>query len=66
MEIQKFEYLENKESFFDEIKSIFQFLKGYHLMRNKNLIKNRWTQALKGIFTQKTANVLAPDLYIHM
>ena len=28
--IQKFEYLKNKMSFLDEIKNIFQFLKGYH------------------------------------
>ena len=40
MEIQKFEYLDNKKSFLDEIKSIFQFLKGYHLVSNKDLIKN--------------------------
>ena len=40
MEIQKSEYLENEKSFLDEIKSIFQFLKGYHLGRNKNFIKN--------------------------
>ena len=36
---QKFEYLENKKSFIDEIKNIFQFLKGYHLVNN-NLIRN--------------------------
>ena len=29
--IQKFECLENEKSFLDEIKNIFQFLKGYHL-----------------------------------
>ena len=29
--IQKFEYLQNKKSFLD--------LKGYHLVKNKNLIK---------------------------
>ena len=41
MEIQKFEYLENKKSFLDETKNIFlQFLKGYHLVLNKNLLKN--------------------------
>ena len=38
--IQKSEYLENKKSFLDEIKIIFQFLKSYHLVKNKNLIKN--------------------------
>ena len=32
-EIQKIDYLENKESFLNEIKSIFQFLKGYHLVK---------------------------------
>ena len=30
--MQKFEYLENEKSFLDEIKNIFQFLKGYHLV----------------------------------
>ena len=30
--LQKFEYLENKMSFLDEIKNISQFLKGYHLL----------------------------------
>ena len=29
--LQKVEYLDNKKSFLDEIKSIFQCLKGYHL-----------------------------------
>ena len=40
MELQKFEYLDNKKSFLDEIKNIFQFLKGYHMVKNKNLGKN--------------------------
>ena len=40
MELQKFEYLENEKSFLDEIKNIFQFLKGYHMVKNKNLGKN--------------------------
>ena len=31
--LQKFEYLENEKSFLDEIKNIFQFLKGYHLVK---------------------------------
>ena len=40
-EIQKFEDLENEKSFLDEIKNIFHcFLKDYHLMKNKNLIRN--------------------------
>ena len=38
--IQKFEYLENEKSFLDEMKNIFQFLKGYHLVKKKKLIKN--------------------------
>ena len=39
--LQKSENLENEKSFLDEIKKHFsQFLKGYHLMKNKNLIKN--------------------------
>ena len=32
---KKFEYLENEKCFLDEIKNIFQFLKGYHLVKNK-------------------------------
>ena len=31
--IQTFDYLENEKSFLDEIKSIFQFLKGYHSVK---------------------------------
>ena len=31
--IQKFEYFENEKSFLDEIKNIFPFLKGYHLVK---------------------------------
>ena len=31
--IQKFGYLKNEKSFLDEIKNIFQFLKGYHLVQ---------------------------------
>ena len=32
--VQKFEYLENRTSFLDEIKKHFsQFLKGYHLLK---------------------------------
>ena len=31
--IQKFGYLENEKSFFYEIKSIFQSLKGYRLVK---------------------------------
>ena len=30
---QKFEYFKNKKSFLDELKNIFQFLKGYHLVK---------------------------------
>ena len=44
MEIQKFEYLNIEKSFSDEIKKHFlKFLKGYHLVKNKNLIKNSGT-----------------------
>ena len=32
--LQKIEYLENEKCFLDEIKSIFQFVKGYHLVKN--------------------------------
>ena len=40
MGIQKFEYLENKKGFLHEIKKHFSlFLEGYHLVKNKNLIK---------------------------
>ena len=39
--IQEVEYLENEKSFLNEIKKKFSwFLKGYHLMENKNLIGN--------------------------
>ena len=38
-EIQKFEYLENEKGFLDEIKNIFQSLKSYHLVRNKDFYK---------------------------
>ena len=39
--LQEIEYLEYKKSFLDEIKNIFQFLKGYHYKwKNRNLIKN--------------------------
>ena len=31
--LQKLEYLENEKSFLDEINNIFQFLKGYHLVK---------------------------------
>ena len=31
--VQKFEYLENKRNFLDEIIFFFQFLKGYHLVK---------------------------------
>ena len=38
--IEKFKYLKSEKSFLDEIKNIFHsFLKGYYLVKNKNLIK---------------------------
>ena len=37
--IQKLEYLENKKSFLDEIKNIFQFLKGYHFVKKSKFDK---------------------------
>ena len=41
VKIQKFEYLENEKRFLDEIEKDFsQFLKCYHLVRNKYLIEN--------------------------
>ena len=39
-ELHKFEYLENEKTILNEINNIFQFLKGYRLVKNKNLIKN--------------------------
>ena len=40
-EIPKFDYFENEKSFLDETKKHFSyFLKGYHLLKDKNLIKN--------------------------
>ena len=39
--IQKFEYLKNEKSFFDEIKNIFHsFWRAIIWWKNKNLIKN--------------------------
>ena len=37
--LQKFEYLENEKSFFDEIKNIFQFWQGYHLVEKQKFHK---------------------------
>ena len=36
---QNFEYLVNENSFLDEIKNIFQFLKGYHLVKKQKFNK---------------------------
>ena len=44
--IQRFEYLENEKSFLDEIKNIFQCLKGYHLVKELKFDKKLRTQAL--------------------
>ena len=41
MEIQKFEYLDNKKSFLGEIKKLSRFVKGCHLVKNKRLLKSR-------------------------
>ena len=39
--LEKFEYLENKKNFLDEIKGLFySFLKGYHLMKKKKKNSN--------------------------
>ena len=38
MEIQKFEYLENKKNFLDEKKHFSQFLKGYHLVKKLKIM----------------------------
>ena len=38
--IQKLEYLENKKLFRWNKKHFSKFLKGYNLVKNKNLIKN--------------------------
>ena len=37
--LQKFEYLENEKSFLDDIKNIFQFLKGYYLVKKQKIDK---------------------------
>ena len=48
-EIQKFEYLENKKSFWDEIKSFFHnYLKAAIWWKNEK----RWTQSLSSILTK--------------
>ena len=48
MEIQKFEFLMNRERFLDEIKKHFsEFFKGYHLVKKKKKKKKpQRTQAL--------------------
>ena len=39
---KKIKYLENGKRFLDEIKITFSWLwKGYHLVKNKNVVKNR-------------------------
>ena len=45
--LQNFEYLENEKSFFDEIKNIFQFWQGYHLVEKQQFHKKERPQALK-------------------
>ena len=41
--LQKFEYLENEKSFFDEIKNIFHsFWRAIIWWENENLVKNSW------------------------
>ena len=42
MEIQKLEYLKSEKTFLDDIKNtlISEFLKDYHLVKNKTLLKN--------------------------
>ena len=50
MEIQKAEYLKNEKNFLDEINNIcHSFLKGYHLVKNKNMLKKKWTQAFSKV-----------------
>ena len=39
-EILKFGYLKNNKSFLFEIKHLSKFLKGFHLVKNKDLFKN--------------------------
>ena len=39
---KKIEYVQNEKRFLDEIKIIFSWLwKGYHLVKNKNVVQNR-------------------------
>ena len=40
--LQKIEYIENEKSFLDEIKSIFQFLMGYHLVKKQKIEGTRF------------------------
>ena len=63
--LQKFEYLENKKSFWDEVKNIFHsFCRAIIWWKNKNLIKKWQTQALSmswvhsRIFLERPQNVL--------
>ena len=37
--LQKYEYLENEKSFFDEIKNTFQFWKGHHFVEKQKFDK---------------------------
>ena len=54
--IQKFEYLENEKSFLDEIKNIFQFLKGHDLVKKKKFDKKiadtSFNQSPQGHFSE--------------
>ena len=51
MEIEKFEYLQNKKSFLDEIKNIFDsFLGAIIWFFQKKFDQKQWTQALNIYF----------------
>ena len=52
---KNFNILRTKKSFLNAIKTFSQFLKGYHLVKNKNLLKNS-RQKLEG-FTKYTTSI---------
>ena len=55
MEIQKFEYLENKKSFLDEIKTSFIVFVGLSFGEKQKFVKKYWTQALRRVVEESYA-----------
>ena len=56
MKIQKFEYLENKESFLEEIKAffiVFHSIEGLPIGEKQKFDKKLWKQALRNSYAKK-------------